>query len=101
MLYLKSGPEILAALNKGVIDAGVISAPMTLKAPQAGVRTSVDVPGRNIPMIHSALGTTRESSEGASWPTSGISSGIYGSHQVRADQSRRDKARHWEIHQDD
>jgi ABC-type amino acid transport substrate-binding protein len=24
MLYLKSGPEILAALNKGVIDAGVI-----------------------------------------------------------------------------
>jgi ABC-type nitrate/sulfonate/bicarbonate transport system substrate-binding protein len=60
MLYLKSGPEILAALNKGVIDAGVISAPMTLKARQAGFRDLVDVPGRNIPMIHSALGTTRE-----------------------------------------
>ena len=38
MLYLKSGPEILAALTKGVIDAGVISAPMTLKARQAGFR---------------------------------------------------------------
>jgi ABC-type nitrate/sulfonate/bicarbonate transport system substrate-binding protein len=60
MLYLKSGPEILAALNQGVIDAGVISAPMTLKARQAGFRDLVDVPGRNIPMIHAVLGTTRD-----------------------------------------
>jgi ABC-type nitrate/sulfonate/bicarbonate transport system substrate-binding protein len=60
MLYLKSGPEILAALNKGVIDAGVISAPMTLRARQAGFKDLVDVPGRNIPMIHAALGTTRD-----------------------------------------
>jgi ABC-type nitrate/sulfonate/bicarbonate transport system substrate-binding protein len=60
MLYLKSGPEILAALNKGVIDAGVLSAPMTLKARQAGFRDLVDVPERNIPMIHAALGTTRD-----------------------------------------
>ena len=60
MLYLKSGPEILAALTKGVIDAGVISAPMTLKARQAGFREVVDVPERNIPMIHAALGTTRD-----------------------------------------
>lgn len=60
MLYLKSGPEILAALNKGVIDAGVISAPMTLKARQAGFKDLVDVPRRNIPMIHASLGTARD-----------------------------------------
>lgn len=52
MLYLKTGPEILAALTSGVIDAGVISAPVTLKARQAGFKEIVNVPERNIPMIH-------------------------------------------------
>jgi ABC-type nitrate/sulfonate/bicarbonate transport system substrate-binding protein len=60
MLYIKSGPEILAALNKGVIDAGIISAPMTLKARQAGFNELVNAGQKNIPMIHSALGTTRD-----------------------------------------
>jgi len=60
MLYLKSGPEILAALTKGVIDAGVISAPITLKARQAGFKEVVNVPERNIPMVHASVGTTRD-----------------------------------------
>jgi NitT/TauT family transport system substrate-binding protein len=60
MLYLKSGPEILGALNKGVIDAGVISAPMTLKARQAGLKDLLDVPRRNIPLVQSCFGTTRD-----------------------------------------
>src|SRR5262249_24573080 len=59
-LYLKSGPEILSALNKGVIDAGVISAPMTVKARQAGLKDLVDVPRRNIPLVQSCFGTTRD-----------------------------------------
>src|SRR5688500_420916 len=60
MLYLKTGPEILAALTSGVIDAGVISAPVTLKARQAGFKEIVNVPERNIPMIHAGLATTRD-----------------------------------------
>ena len=60
ILYLKSGPEILAALTKGTIDAGIISAPMTLKARQAGFKEVVNVPERNIPMMQAALGTTRD-----------------------------------------
>jgi len=60
MLYLKSGPEILTALTTGAIDAGVISAPMTLKARQAGLKEVVDVVERNIPLIHAAFGTTRD-----------------------------------------
>jgi ABC-type nitrate/sulfonate/bicarbonate transport system substrate-binding protein len=60
MLYLKTGPEILAALSTGVIDAGIISAPVTLKARQAGFKEIVNVPERNIPMIHAGLSTTRD-----------------------------------------
>ncbi len=60
ILYLKSGPEILAALTKGIIDAGIISAPMTLKARQAGFAEVVSVPDRNIPMIQAGVGTTRD-----------------------------------------
>src|SRR5262245_56236866 len=60
MLYLKTGPEILAALTTGVIDAGIISAPVTLKARQAGFKEIVNVPERNIPMIHAGLATTRD-----------------------------------------
>jgi NitT/TauT family transport system substrate-binding protein len=60
MLYLKTGPEILAALTSGVIDAGIISAPVTLKARQAGFREPVNVPERAIPMIHAGISTTRD-----------------------------------------
>jgi len=60
ILYLKTGPEILAALTSGVIDAGIISAPVTLKARQAGFKEIVNVPERNIPMIHAGLATTRD-----------------------------------------
>jgi NitT/TauT family transport system substrate-binding protein len=60
MLYLKTGPEILAALTSGVIDAGIISAPVTLKARQAGFKEIVNVPQRNIPMIHAGMSTTRD-----------------------------------------
>jgi NitT/TauT family transport system substrate-binding protein len=60
MVYLKTGPDILAALTTGVIDAGIISAPVTLKARQAGFKEIVNVPERNIPMVHAALGATRD-----------------------------------------
>ena len=60
ILYLKSGPEILAALTQGIIDAGIISAPMTLKAQKAGLREAVNAGEKNIPMIHAAVATTRD-----------------------------------------
>ena len=60
MLYLKTGPEILAALTTGVVDAGIISAPVTLKARQAGFKEFINVPERNISMIHAGLSTTRD-----------------------------------------
>ena len=60
ILYMKSAPEILAALTQGIADAGIISAPMTLRARQLGFKEIIDVPGKNIPMVHSSLGSTRE-----------------------------------------
>ena len=60
ILYMKSAPEILAALTQGVADAGIISAPMTLKARQLGFKEIIDVVGKNIPMVHSSLASTRD-----------------------------------------
>jgi NitT/TauT family transport system substrate-binding protein len=60
ILYMKSAPEILAALTQGNADAGIISAPMTLQARQLGFKEIVDVVGKNIPMIHSSLASTRD-----------------------------------------
>jgi len=60
ILYLKTGPEIFGALNKGVIDAGILSAPMTLKARQSGFRELMNGAKEEVPMIHAAFGTTRD-----------------------------------------
>ena len=53
-------PDIITALSQGRIDAGIISAPTTLKARQAGLKELVDVTAKNIPMIHAGLATTRD-----------------------------------------
>lgn len=60
ILYLKGMEPIVAALSQGNIDAGIISAPATLKARQAGFKELVDITKKNIPMIHAAFASTRE-----------------------------------------
>jgi ABC-type nitrate/sulfonate/bicarbonate transport system substrate-binding protein len=58
--HLQGMPDLITALNQGRIDAGIVSAPTTLKARQAGLKELVDVTARNIPMIHAGLATTRD-----------------------------------------
>ncbi|HET8563921.1 MAG TPA: ABC transporter substrate-binding protein, partial [Candidatus Binatia bacterium] len=58
--HLQGIPEIITALSQGRIDAGILSAPTTLKARQAGFKELIDITARNIPMIHLALATTRD-----------------------------------------
>ena len=58
--HLQGMPDIITALSQGRIDAGIISAPTTLKARQAGLKELLDVTARNIPMIHAGLATTRD-----------------------------------------
>lgn len=59
MAYMRGIPEILTALSQGVIDAGTISPPTTLKARQAGLKELVNITAKNIPMIHTGIGATR------------------------------------------
>jgi ABC-type nitrate/sulfonate/bicarbonate transport system substrate-binding protein len=56
--HLQGMPDLITALSQGRIDAGIVSAPTTLKARQAGLKELVDVTARNIPMIHAGLATT-------------------------------------------
>ena len=58
--HLQGMPDIVTALTQGRIDAGVVSAPTTLKLRQAGFKELVDVGARNVPMIHAGLATTRD-----------------------------------------
>jgi ABC-type nitrate/sulfonate/bicarbonate transport system substrate-binding protein len=58
--HLQGMPDMITALSQGRIDAGIVSAPTTLKAKQAGLKELVDVTERNIPMIHAGLATTRD-----------------------------------------
>lgn len=58
--HLQGMPDMITALSQGRIDAGIVSAPTTLKAKQAGMKELVDITARNIPMIHAGLATTRD-----------------------------------------
>ncbi len=58
--HLQGMPDVITALSQGRIDAGIISAPTTLKAKQAGMKELVDITARNVPMIHAGLATTRD-----------------------------------------
>jgi NitT/TauT family transport system substrate-binding protein len=60
LIYLKGMVEILAGIKQGNADAGIFTAPTTLKAQHAGLKELVNVTSQNIPMIHAALASTRE-----------------------------------------
>jgi ABC-type nitrate/sulfonate/bicarbonate transport system substrate-binding protein len=60
ILYLKGMAEILAGINQGNADAGIFTAPTTLKAGHAGLKELINVTAKNIPMIHAAFASTKE-----------------------------------------
>ncbi len=60
VLHLKGIQEVLVALSQGRVDAGVLSAPTTLKARQMGFKELIDITARNIPMLHTVLATRRD-----------------------------------------
>jgi NitT/TauT family transport system substrate-binding protein len=60
VMHLDGIPAIMTALSQGNIDAGVISAPTTLRARKAGLKELVNVAEKNIPLIHVAFASTRQ-----------------------------------------
>ena len=59
-LYAQTIPAILTAIVTGNAAAGVLSAPNTLKAREAGLNLLVDIGKLNIPGLQSAFWTTEE-----------------------------------------
>ena len=47
--HLQGMPDMITALSQGRVDAGIVSAPTTLKAEQAGIEELVDIAARNVP----------------------------------------------------
>lgn len=58
-LYLGGVREVLAALDKGVIPAGVISAPTTLMARRLGYKELVNIGSLGLPYVHNGIVTRR------------------------------------------
>jgi ABC-type nitrate/sulfonate/bicarbonate transport system substrate-binding protein len=58
-LYLGGVREVLAALDKGIIPAGVISAPTTLIARRMGYKELVNIAHLKLPYIHNGVVTRR------------------------------------------
>jgi NitT/TauT family transport system substrate-binding protein len=58
-LYLGGVREVLAALDKGIIPAGVISSPTTLIARRLGYKELVNIATLKLPYIHNAIVTRR------------------------------------------
>ncbi len=58
-LYLGGVQQVLAALEKGVIPAGVISPPTTLQARRLGYKELVNIAALNLPYVHNGIVTRR------------------------------------------
>lgn len=58
-LYLGGVREVLAALDKGIVSAGVISAPTTLAARRLGYKELVNIGTLKLPYVHNGIVTRR------------------------------------------
>jgi ABC-type nitrate/sulfonate/bicarbonate transport system substrate-binding protein len=59
LLYLGGVREVLAALERGIVPAGILSAPTTLMARRLGLKEFVNIADLNLPYVHSGLVTRR------------------------------------------
>lgn len=57
--YLKELPALVAALQQGVIDAALITAPSTLTARSFGLKELLNITALKMPFVQHSIGTTR------------------------------------------
>ncbi len=57
--YLKEIPALVAALQQGIIDAALITAPSTLTARSFGLKELLNITALKLPFVQHAIGTTR------------------------------------------
>jgi ABC-type nitrate/sulfonate/bicarbonate transport system substrate-binding protein len=58
-LYLGGVREVLAAVERGIVSAGVLSAPTTLAARRLGLKEIVNIATLKLPYVHSGVVTRR------------------------------------------
>jgi NitT/TauT family transport system substrate-binding protein len=58
-IYLGGVREVVAALDRGIVSAGVLSSPTTLVARRMGQKELVNIASLNLPYIHSGVATRR------------------------------------------
>ncbi len=58
-VYLGGVREVLAAIDRGIVSAGVLSAPTTLVARRLGQKELVNIATLGLPYIHSGIATRR------------------------------------------
>ncbi|HEX9455639.1 MAG TPA: PhnD/SsuA/transferrin family substrate-binding protein [Candidatus Binatia bacterium] len=58
-VYLGGVREVLAAIDRGIVAAGVLSSPTTLAARRLGQKELVNIAALNLPYIHSGVATRR------------------------------------------
>ena len=58
-VYLKELPALVGALQQGIIDAAIVSAPSTLTARNLGFKELLDITALKIPFVQHGIGTTR------------------------------------------
>ena len=58
-IYLGGVREVLAALERGIVSAGVISSPTTLAARRLGFKEVINIASLNLPYVHNGLVTRR------------------------------------------
>lgn len=59
IVYLGGVREILAALDRGIIPAGVLSPPTTLAAARLGYKELINIASLKLPYVHNAIVTRR------------------------------------------
>ena len=58
-IYLGGVREVVAALDRGIVSAGVLSSPTTLMARRLGQKELVNISTLNLPYMHSGVATRR------------------------------------------
>lgn len=58
-IYLGGVREVLAAIDRGIVAAGVLSSPTTLAARRMGQKELVNIASLNLPYIHSGVASRR------------------------------------------
>jgi len=58
-IYLGGVREVQAAVDRGIVSAGVLSSPTTLAARRLGQKELVNIASLNLPYIHSGVATRR------------------------------------------